>query len=1200
MSSSKYIILAITMLFVGIGQSFATHLIGGYMSYEFLEKVNNEYSYKITLFMFRDVEQSEVNFDDEILLGIYLNNADLNRTQVARVPLLSRKIVRPPGNEECEYYADNEIEMAFYEKIVSLPAYTEGYHITFVRCCRNMQDNLIDENNKPFQGQTYYGFIPNPALRNSSPRFSGVPSPYMCAKDTTTFLNRAVDKDGDSLVYRYVWPFQGGEPTQGGAMPDPPVNLKLPITTVEYESNYNFKQPFGPSGLADINRSNGLTTFYAPKAGSYVVGIEVAEYRNGILLSTVRLDMQILVLDCDPNNKPQARSSKGKYFEVEGGEQLCFNVEGFNSDVKPQEVTIFATGDILTGENGVIPPLAKMTTRTGTDYVLSEFCWTPSCEQARDETYLVAITARDNGCPPKQDHINIEIKVLKFIGSDKILGPNRACTGSAYPYTYTANNPKTTSTFWWDVIGGKIDGAKNTKSINILWNGISQGRIRMVEISQFGCPGDTVELDVTLIPAPEIPLITGKDTVCLNTLNTTYSVPTTSGSTYFWLLPDGSTLNNTSGQATYDWTQLGTYTLKVVETNSDGCNSDTGLFEVNVRKPVPGIYGPRSVCPNSKNISYYSTGLAGSTYNWTITGGAKVKGSNGDRIEITWGNEGLGFIDVLETDKFGCVSDVIRYVVRKTYDLEGVDPEGDPSVCEFDANVPYSVVEAQGSIYRWNINGGNQVSGDSTSKIKVTWGAKGLGSVGVQEWAYDDVNMKECLSPERHLEVVINPIPTADQIEGNFEVCQSKDEYSYTIKGFVGSTYHWTVNGSDKNIKGQGNSTITYVWDLPGNFIITVQELSVDSCPGETIDTIAIVHPKPVSDRIEGQLVHCVPNHQNTLYTVDGFANSTFNWTVANGTFTGAGNNSIMIDWQDEGYGFVTVVEVSEYGCVGDTLDIPVYINNLEIDLEVVSVGFPDNRMHGEWRLLHDDLTSGDYVIEKRIPGSEPDWNTVVSESHTSFLETGINTDETPFEYRVKGYDLCGNERFSDVHTSMLLGGTQNEADFSLSLNFTPYKGWDNGVNTYELYRSVNSDQFLRFDQSANPGSSIFIDGNSKNFRQCYRIKATEQDGGNKVSWSNEICFFFQPNVYVPTAFTPNSDGTNDGFHPVSVAVQDYSLAVYNRWGQLVFQTTDQNASWDGSYGGAPSPSGIYMYMVTFTDFQSRSYKKNGTVQLMR
>lgn len=1196
----RYLFLIFLISGFGANTAVATHLIGGYMNYEFLTKTNNDYVYKISLTIFRDVQQSEVDFDQEILLGVYLNNANLDRTMVVPVGLIFTKDVKPPGNEECEYYADKKIEMAYYEKTITLPAYTEGYHITFVRCCRNMQDNLINEDGKPFQGQTYYSFIPNPALRNSSPRFSGVPSPYMCAKDTNTFLNRAVDKDGDSLVYRYVWPFQGGEPTQGGAMPDPPVNLVLPITPVQYRTGYGFLQPFGASGMVLINANNGLTTLYATTPGSYVVGIEVAEYRNGILLSTVRLDMQILVLDCPPNIKPIAKSPKGEYFEVEAGDKLCFQTEGSNSDQLPQEVTLFATGDILTGENGVKPPLATMQTKTAINFVSSEFCWTPSCEQARDKPYIIAITARDNGCPPKQDHINIEIKVLKFIGSKEILGSDRACTGTEYPVTYRAKDPKTGSSFWWEVTGGTIVSDPRRPSIQVLWTGLSAGKIRMVEISRFGCPGDTVSKSIVLIQAPSKPNITGPDTVCLNSSNIKYSVNLNNGSSYSWRLPDGTFVTNSGASVDLNWNKLGNFDLAVVEANSDGCNSDTAKIKVNVRKPLPGIVGPKSVCPNSKDIVYRALGLKGSTYQWTVTGGIKTGGGSSDRITVDWGNAGPGTVEVVETDKFKCVSNVVKIAINKTYVLDGVDPSGDTSVCEFDANVPYTVVEANGSIYRWSVVGGNKVAGDSSSNIRITWGATGLGKVGVREWAWDAVNSRECVSPERSLNIVINPIPTARQIEGNFELCQGPGEYSYRVNGFPGSTYTWTINGSQTGILGQGTSTIQYIWDLPGKFPVTVLEMSKDSCPGVLIDTFMVVHPKPVSDLIIGSQVHCIPGHNNTQYSVDGFDQSVYHWKIVNGRFTGGMSDTIRVDWNGIGYGSVTVVEVSQYGCVGDTLTLPVYINHLDIDLEVVSVGFPDTKMHGQWKTVYDNLTGDPFVVEKRVAGSEAGWTVVSREDYLNFLETQINTDLSPFEYRISGTDLCGNQKFSEVHTNILLTGSQDEEDFSLTLGFTPYLGWLNGVNRYELYRSINSDPFLRFEQQVTFGDDILIDGNSDNFRQCYRIKAYEQDGGNKFSWSNEICFFFQPNVYVPTAFTPNRDGMNDGFHPVSVAVKDYHLMVFNRWGQKVFETMDQAAAWDGTFAEVESPAGIYMYVLSFTDFQNKSFVKKGTVQLIR
>ncbi len=115
-----------------------------------------------------------------------------------------------------------------------------------------------------------------------------------------------------------------------------------------------------------------------------------------------------------------------------------------------------------------------------------------------------------------------------------------------------------------------------------------------------------------------------------------------------------------------------------------------------------------------------------------------------------------------------------------------------------------------------------------------------------------------------------------------------------------------------------------------------------------------------------------------------------------------------MVDWNNSGYGAVSVVEISEFGCIGDTLNLPVYINNIELDLDRVSVGFPDDRIHSEWRLLNDDLTSGPFEVERRTFGVDVIWNPVGQEFYTNFTENNLNTDEYPFEIRIKTTDLCG------------------------------------------------------------------------------------------------------------------------------------------------------------------------------------------------
>jgi gliding motility-associated-like protein len=1195
----------ILFILLGVqGVVHATHLIGGYMNYEFLaETRNGKYQYKIMLHMFRDVEQSDVQFDDEIELGVYFNNTNRDIHRRFIIPLIYRLEVKPPGSEECDYYADKRIEMGYYEGVITLDAYANGYHLNFVRCCRNIQDNLTLDNGSPFQGQTYTAFIPDPALRNSSPYFQGVPSPYMCALDTNTFLNRAIDKDGDSLVYRFVRPFQGGRPTQGGANPTPPDNLNLPIQEVEYRPGYSANRPFGNGDFIDIDQSNGLTTLYAPQAGSYVVAIEVIEYRNGVELSRVRLDMQILVLRCPPNNKPDVRSPQGDYFEIEAGEQLCFFVQGSDPD-SDQNVTLSMTGDILDGTNNFQPPLATFDEVTGRGNVTGEFCWTPDCGQAREKPYVVAANVLDDGCPAKFDYLNIRIKVNEFIGSDEIIGPENACAGSPDILEYNAANPKANTTFYWEVENGSIIGDNTSSSIDVQWTGDAGiGILRMVEISEYGCPGDTVEKEIALLDAPDPPAITGEDTVCEGVTGVSYTIANNPSSTYTWFMEGGIIESTNITGVTVGWPVRGDHRIGVVETSVNGCESDTAWINVNVRRPLPSVDGPTSVCPNSEDIEYFSNGENGSSFIWTISGGTQVRGGSSDEIGVDWGEEGAGEVSVVETDRFGCTSFPVLLNIDITYDLAGIEPIGPDEVCEFDVNVPYYVFESNGSIYRWNITGGIQASGDSTSDISVDWGATGNGRVTVQQWAFDAVNNRECISPEVSLDVTIHPLPTADEITGDMDICQTEEESFYTLTGFAGSTYQWEVDGATTGFSGQGTNTIGVVWDQAGTYTIRVLETSINGCPGEWVDTTIIVRPLPEAEIIEGTFVLCHPNQQNQRYYINGLANSTYTWEVEGATSFSQIGDTLIVDWNNQGYGIIRGLETTEYGCIKDTLDLEIYVNRLTLDMHVVSVGFPDDYIQGHWAYPTDSLVGEGPFVEKRIAGSEGVWTAVANPAFDHMIDPGLNTDENIYEYRVRATDLCGNEILSEIHTHVNLRGTQNDDDFSVFLEFTEYLGWDNGVDFYEIYRKVNNETNFELVGSVagNAGDLSFaVPGAEEVFRQCFRIKAYELSGEEEISWSNEICFFFTPNVYVPTAFTPNKDNLNDGFIPVAVAVDSFAFQIFNRWGEQVFYTEDKEESWLGDYQGQPAPAGVYGYLLYFTDYNGREFVKTGTIHLIR
>jgi gliding motility-associated-like protein len=76
-------------------------------------------------------------------------------------------------------------------------------------------------------------------------------------------------------------------------------------------------------------------------------------------------------------------------------------------------------------------------------------------------------------------------------------------------------------------------------------------------------------------------------------------------------------------------------------------------------------------------------------------------------------------------------------------------------------------------------------------------------------------------------------------------------------------------------------------------------------------------------------------------------------------------------------------------------------------------------------------------------------------------------------------------------------------------------------------------------------------------------------------------------NIYIPNTFTPDADGFNQTFKPIFTSGFDpfnYEMLIYNRWGELIFETRDVNWGWDGSYrmAGRDVQQGIYTYKIAY------------------
>ena len=117
-----------------------------------------------------------------------------------------------------------------------------------------------------------------------------------------------------------------------------------------------------------------------------------------------------------------------------------------------------------------------------------------------------------------------------------------------------------------------------------------------------------------------------------------------------------------------------------------------------------------------------------------------------------------------------------------------------------------------------------------------------------------------------------------------------------------------------------------------------------------------------------------------------------------------------------------------------------------------------------------------------------------------------------------------------------------------------------------------------------------------------YKLLVTKTPPGCTGNASVKIKVFqLPPSLYVPTAFSPNGDGTNDILRPKPLGIRSIKyFRVFNRWGQLVYETTQLNQGWNGFYKGQPQDPGTYVWAAEAITFKGEAISKKGTAVLIR
>jgi gliding motility-associated-like protein len=116
-----------------------------------------------------------------------------------------------------------------------------------------------------------------------------------------------------------------------------------------------------------------------------------------------------------------------------------------------------------------------------------------------------------------------------------------------------------------------------------------------------------------------------------------------------------------------------------------------------------------------------------------------------------------------------------------------------------------------------------------------------------------------------------------------------------------------------------------------------------------------------------------------------------------------------------------------------------------------------------------------------------------------------------------------------------------------------------------------------------------------------YRVQVYNEVGCIDSAFITVKIFNTGPTVFVPTAFSPNSDGRNDLLRPIAVGIKQIEFfRIFNRWGQLVYTTSTNGKGWDGTINGVPQATTVYVWMVKAIDYNDKPYFQKGTVTLIK
>ncbi|MEZ4772222.1 MAG: PKD domain-containing protein [Bacteroidia bacterium] len=842
---------------------------------------------------------------------------------------------------------------------------------------------------------------------------------------------------------------------------------------------------------------------------------------------------------------------------------ICTTYDYVTVTVNPalQTDILPATPIICIGQNITLQAVGNL--GPGTSYLWSTGETTANITVSPNVNTTYSVVTFNNGCSSDQKFVTV---VVQQGPQAQITGDLNICPGETTTLTAFGG-----VNYLWSA------NAWNNAAITL--SGISQDTtLSVTAFDSQGCPGipatatvKTYEQPVADFVAPQV--CQGTETVFKDASLLSNGVITN----WLWSFGDGATA--TQSNPLHSYLVAGTYPVKLVVSSSNGCR-DSVTMMVTV-DPVPVIdFDFTSVCEGLPNVftQNVSIGNGGSiaSLNWDF-GDGSPSASGGNTAHV-FPQYGYYPVTLTAISNNGCTDNFTRTVFVNPNPIADFRVE---SACQDSVVFTSNSSVVAGSLdyiqtFQWNF--GDPGSGSANSS---DWSGPWhvYQTAGVYTISLTVTTGKGC-SDQLVREVNVYPEPIADFVyEDN---CANENTRFIDISTTSSSTpvveWHWDFGfGWTADVASPRNN---FTSAGPGTYPVVFAIKTSENC----VDTIVrniVINPVPNVD---------FASTRECLEDTTHFTNQT---TLASGTITdylfafGDGANSTLPNpshrYLVPGNYIATISAVSDSGCASVR------------SREVVVYPLPEfSRIDADTACFSDRATlrvvaPQDITIE---------WYQNLNDDRPFHTGNSFTTPPLPYEatYYVMGRSLegCINDRvpvnaavFPDQELEIVSNVTKVDLPLAI-VDFT----------------TASSIGLVSWQWNFGDGSTSDQDEptHEYHFPGKYEVKVTTTDiNGCERTETTVIEVLKLTGVYLPNAFSPNQDGINDTYKVGYYNISDFSIQIFNRWGQLVFASDNPDFEWDGrNLAGATVTEGVYVYVMKARDFDGQELQESKTITVLR